>query len=188
MSDENIMTDEEFHCARHALGLGISNVSYRNYFSAGEYDIPIWESMCQKGFAFENTNLDKSINPDPTYHLTQEGIDKTLSIFHEKIANDSGWKQENKTVYQLNKNGENRFYLTVQPGFDDDGNRISDEELEEIARLISASKDMYECLKWYVKYEETNNEPDNEFFLQGYYRARRVLKKARGYDDPEDSL
>lgn len=45
---------------------------------------------------------------------------------------------QDSTLYVLNARGTNRWWASVQPGQDDDGKRISDEECRAIARQLAA--------------------------------------------------
>ena len=46
-------------------------------------------------------------------------------------------KVDKNTVYQLNKQGTNRFSMFIQPGQDDQGNQINKEEIKNIADIIA---------------------------------------------------
>jgi hypothetical protein len=45
------MTDRELQVMRHALGLHISDVAYRNHYVAGADDIPLWDALVDRGLA-----------------------------------------------------------------------------------------------------------------------------------------
>lgn len=37
-------------------------------------------------------------------------------------------------------------------------------------------QEIAECLEWYVENDDTNNCPDNEFWIEGLERARKALE------------
>lgn len=45
------LTATERHVMRHALGLTISDMPYRNHYVAGATTIPIWDALVEKGLA-----------------------------------------------------------------------------------------------------------------------------------------
>lgn len=51
------------------------------------------------------------------------------------------------TVYALNKNHTNRIWLQVQPGRDDEGRRVSEDEVMRYARLIAAAPDLLKAAR-----------------------------------------
>lgn len=53
---------------------------------------------------------------------------------------------QSSVIYKLNARGSNRFWLSVQRGHDDNGERITAKEAHEIARLIKAAPMMLEAL------------------------------------------
>lgn len=58
------------------------------------------------------------------------------------------WLREGNTVYALNLEGSNRFYLQVQGGWATQGRVRTDEaELEANARLIAAAPELLEALQ-----------------------------------------
>lgn len=38
-------------------------------------------------------------------------------------------------------------------------------------------QELVECLEWYVENDDTNNYPNNEFWIEGLERARRALER-----------
>lgn len=44
--------------------------------------------------------------------------------------------REGATLYVLNKNGTNAFSMSIQAGFDDNGERLTQKQCENIARII----------------------------------------------------
>lgn len=49
---------------------------------------------------------------------------------------DDGKGLSSPFIYKLNKNKINKFYLSISPGFNDDGSRVSHSELMQVANLI----------------------------------------------------
>jgi hypothetical protein len=47
-----MITDRQRHLLRHALGLNIADEPYRNWFSCGRKDLPDWEALVDKGYAY----------------------------------------------------------------------------------------------------------------------------------------
>lgn len=37
-------------------------------------------------------------------------------------------------------------------------------------------KELVDCLEWYVENDDTNNYPNNEFWIDGLERARKALE------------
>lgn len=62
---------------------------------------------------------------------SQDGASKGDLHAGVKIVQDA-------TVFVLNTQGVNRWWATVQPGFDDSGKRISEQECEEVAMRLAA--------------------------------------------------
>ena len=58
------------------------------------------------------------------------------------------WERDGNCIYALNKNGTNRFYVSVQRGKDDGDVTIAGEEADTNVNLISAAPGMYETLKY----------------------------------------
>ncbi|MCK5020139.1 MAG: hypothetical protein KAS32_24085 [Candidatus Peribacteraceae bacterium] len=59
------------------------------------------------------------------------------------------WKltEDSPFVYALNNVGSNRMWMNVSAGFNDTGNRISDEELSNNGTLIAAAPKLYKALQ-----------------------------------------
>ncbi|QQP96519.1 hypothetical protein [Lysobacter enzymogenes] len=56
----------------------------------------------------------------------------------------------------------------------------ANEERQANAHLIAAAPELYAALAWYVENDDTNEEPENGFWLDGRDRAKAALAKARG--------
>jgi hypothetical protein len=61
------------------------------------------------------------------------------------------WKltdEPNSTfIYELNEKGSNIWFANVQPGFDNNGKRGTEDYLHKIASKMSHAEDMYDLLK-----------------------------------------
>lgn len=76
----------------------------------------------------------------------------------------SDWKKakgDESFVYELNEQGSNRWFFQVQPGFESDGTRTSEEELAKVARMARASRVLYEALEVLV------DSLDDEYVASG---------------------
>lgn len=58
---------------------------------------------------------------------------------------------DGSTIYELNKKGVNRWSANIQPGKDDEGNKVSEKELCEIATAFSAFGDLYSSTELALK-------------------------------------
>jgi hypothetical protein len=61
------LESREIEAIKHALGWP---KNYRNYFCAGDDDVPTWEGLVAKGLAFERPN---HLSPDRLFHVTSAG-------------------------------------------------------------------------------------------------------------------
>src|SRR5690554_6101669 len=59
-------------------------------------------------------------------------------VMSEQLPKPGEYGRFRSTVFVLNGNATNRWSATVQPGKDDDGNRIDDHQCEKIAGRIDA--------------------------------------------------
>ena len=50
-------------------------------------------------------------------------------------------------AYELNNQGVNRWCLIIQAGFDDNGERTSEDFLHQVARKVRAADEMYKLLQ-----------------------------------------
>lgn len=94
------------------------------------------------------------------------------------------WFVEGTTVYALEhygwKKGEeqfcNRFTASVQRG-----QKENKDELLANAQLISSAPELLEALQWYIENDDVRLEmAGNEFYANGYYKAKAVIAKALG--------
>ncbi len=88
----------------------------------------------------------------------------------------------NNFVYALNEHKTNRFYLSVQLGYDDKCKLIKMEELEANARLITAAPDMLAALETFVNNFVRLTSTENLDKLTGgpLFEAYKAVKKAKG--------
>jgi|GEM_PF-6208724 len=102
------------------------------------------------------------------------------------------WDRESATVYISSKDGGNRFQAWFTTGFNDNGQRIDNEEVVANAALAQASPDMYAALQGareyvalllaersreYAGYEGITDVPDIEACLA---QIDATLAKAEG--------
>lgn len=83
-------------------------------------------------------------------------------------------------AYKLNARGVNRFYVGVQPGFDDDNERISMEEMRANAQLISAAPLMYETLELMAETFIGGGHVSDHDYALAISTAEEALRTARG--------
>lgn len=79
-------------------------------------------------------------------------------------------------IYQPNADGINRWYASVQAGFDDTGERVGSEEVERITRWILAAPTMLGALLMVVNSTAVLNHLDSE--TQQFICD--TIKKAKG--------
>lgn len=60
----------------------------------------------------------------------------------------------------MNAKGANKLYFNIQPGFDDTGERTSEEELEKVAKLVAAAPDL---LSWCFVLANALADSPNDF-------------------------
>jgi len=99
-----------------------------------------------------------------------------------KVA-PGNWKTVENTVYQLNYFNHNRWYFHVQPGWTDEDERTSEEELKAVARLAAAAPKLLEALQWYIEIDEVDNSEGNAFWLEGKAQAEAAVAAALGETD-----
>lgn len=85
------------------------------------------------------------------------------------------WMRDWRTVYALNDHGVNRFFASVHDA------HTSEQELEEISRLIAAAPELLESLIAIVRSAELNQAAVNTFLL---IDARAAIAKATGKEQP----
>ena len=98
------------------------------------------------------------------------------------------WQITNKPnstfIYKLNKNGTNEFDCALNPGFDDNGNRTSDERLHEVAKKMRAADELFEEL---YKLLDSLGAMSNPYELSGWGYSEeetiRVVNLVRGLSD-----
>lgn len=74
----------------------------------------------------ENVHIDDALAPP----LKPEAAEEAASATQAEVVGS--------TVYVLNERGTNRWWASVQPGQDDNGERISDEECQRIAHALAS--------------------------------------------------
>jgi hypothetical protein len=62
------LTERQRTMLRHALGLNIADVPYRNWFAAGAKDLPVWLELVAMDFAAEATK-----STFRNFHVTDAG-------------------------------------------------------------------------------------------------------------------
>lgn len=81
-TNDSLLNDREHECIVHALGLTRRCASrgkfgrrwaYRNYFAAGDQDVPIWRSLEKRGLA-RITHRRGSHRPFHTFAVTLQGV------------------------------------------------------------------------------------------------------------------
>ena len=77
-----VLTDQERHVMRHALGLNSSKVAYRNRFIASEEQAIVWRDLVQRGLAHEHTDMGGA----PLFCVRLAGVNAVL--WHDERLDD----------------------------------------------------------------------------------------------------
>lgn len=81
MDEKTVLSDDEYSCIVHALGLtrrgGRGRFgcrwAYRNYFAAGGKDVEVWRGLERRGLA-EQICKPGSLRPFHTFAVTEDGM------------------------------------------------------------------------------------------------------------------
>lgn len=90
--------------------------------------------------------------------------------------NNPKWLRTDTTVYELDDDDTNLWFMRVYAGVSRGGERMSDSQLESIATLAQAAPDLYEVLWTAVEHNALIFGEDHNTVIDG----RAALAKARG--------
>lgn len=81
------------------------------------------------------------------------------------------------TIYELNRLGVNKWTCLVQPGFDDNGVRTSEEELTSIAKKLSLVDELYKNLSTMTELVKLTNGNSYDDINQAVEAATNVIRQ-----------
>ncbi len=91
------------------------------------------------------------------------------------------WLREGNTVYALNLEGSNRFYLQVQSGWATQGRmRTGDDEIEANARLIAAAPELFDFARDYISAYKNGFDGDEHLMLLAESLVAKVTGEPHG--------
>jgi hypothetical protein len=93
----------------------------------------------------------------------------------------SNIKREDNTIYELDPDGVNKWYLNVNPGYGLDGHRQPQSVIDKVVNKMAAVDELYEASEWLLNRVElllagTPVEDMDECISY----SKKALLKARG--------